>query len=717
LGAVVTLADLDRAVATGADGRYVLSRVPAGPQHLTLRAIGYVPRMLHALVPQHGELRIDVSLRPLPFRLPAIEVRSPATLRGLEDDRGAGFPDRGISISAVRNHPLLSEPDVLQALGGGEIVLRPESPSGLHIRGGSSDQTAYLLDGIPVFSPYHTAGVFSAWNPDALARVDVASAAPPPAYPEALSGAVAAITRESGEALRVQGGVSTTQARLTLDGPLGRSGASYLASGRLGFPGVVAPKDEASYLRGRTGDWLAKVRARLGGGSVGLLAYASENDVDAAAALDTTSGDPRRNLFEWDSRSLALEWSRAYSVVSVRLLAWSAIGEAGSVWVAESSVTELASSRRDRGLMTRVERRRDADTLGLGLRLELSSTSYRARPDTLAGPPLDLVARTPVTALFAHYGRALARYAHLNAGITLSVAGGEVYPSPRLQLRWTPSQRLGLSASFARLRQFSQSLRNPESVVGSVFPADLFVVVGTPGVPAARSAQGVIALDYRPAAGARLGIQAYRRSFDEVVLVAPGESGPFATSGFAVGSGAARGIAVDAALAAARYGALASYALQLVRMESSAISYVPDHGATHLIEAGVIVFPTATTSVRVGATGALGRRATPLAGDFEWEACNLRDRGCEFVGSPRTALDQLGAASPDDYLRLDLGFRKHWHLPIGGGGTLLALHGTVTNVLGRGNVLTYVRDASTGALSPIAMRPFAPLVLGLDWRF
>ncbi len=68
------------------------------------------------------------------------------------------FRTGSLSLAAVRDHPLLAEPDVLQAPGGGEVALRPEAPSGIHVRGGASDQVAYLLDGIPVFSPYHAAG-------------------------------------------------------------------------------------------------------------------------------------------------------------------------------------------------------------------------------------------------------------------------------------------------------------------------------------------------------------------------------------------------------------------------------------------------------------------------------------------------------------------------------------------------------------------------------
>jgi hypothetical protein len=169
--AVVALPDLNRLAVTGADGRYALSQVPPGPQHITVRYLGYAPRTLHALVPRVGKLEINVSLHPDPLRLPGIEVRPQVIVRGLEPMSGLASPDRAASLTAVRNHPLLAEPDVFQALSGGEVGLRPESPTGVHIRGGAADQTGYLLDGIPVLSPYHAAALFSAWNPDALAQV------------------------------------------------------------------------------------------------------------------------------------------------------------------------------------------------------------------------------------------------------------------------------------------------------------------------------------------------------------------------------------------------------------------------------------------------------------------------------------------------------------------------------------------------------------------
>ena len=112
----------------------------------------------------------------------------------------------------------------------------------------------------------------------------------------------------------------------------------------------------------------------------------------------------------------------------------------------------------------------------------------------------------------------------------------------------------------------------------------------------------------------------------------------------------------------------------------------------------------------------MGRQTSVSSGPFECEACNLFDLGCEFVGVPHLAGTPGGRRLPP-YLRVDLGARKHWHISVGGRDTSIALFGTITNVLGRSNVLTEILDPISGERDQIDMRPRSPLVLGLDWRF
>ncbi|MGH7712710.1 MAG: carboxypeptidase regulatory-like domain-containing protein, partial [Gemmatimonadaceae bacterium] len=286
VGATVTLVDMHRSTRTSDAGAYVFHGVPAGPQHIAVRFIGHAQRTLHALVPHNGLLEINVSLVAVPTRLTTLEVRPAAFVPGAEETDSRDAPDRAVSLTAVRNYPQLIEPDVFLALGGGWVHARAESPSGLHIRGGATDQTAYLLDGVPVFSPYHTAGVFSGWNPDAIARLELSGSAPRVTAPHALSGTVSAVSRTPADRVQSLGTASTSHARATIDGPLGSRGAGFLVSGRGGYPTIVARKDDASYQRGMTGDWLGKIEVPVRHGRLRLLGYLNENELHTAAIAE-----------------------------------------------------------------------------------------------------------------------------------------------------------------------------------------------------------------------------------------------------------------------------------------------------------------------------------------------------------------------------------------------------------------------------------------------
>jgi hypothetical protein len=273
-----------------------------------------------------------------------------------------------------------------------------------------------------------------------------------------------------------------------------------------------------------------------------------------------------------------------------------------------------------------------------------------------------------------------------------------------------------MTASYARTHQFAQSLRNPESVAGPVFPADLFVGAGSERIPVARADQGVLAGEWLPTPGLRVGAQAYLRGMDGLVVAAPADDGPFAAGPFATASGTSRGASFEAAFHGSRYALALDYGWQRTRLETAAGEFAPSYATTHRMDAGVRFFPSPTSSVRLALAGAAGRRASGVNGALEWEACNLLDRGCEFSGSPGVSGDRGGLALPA-YLRIDAGASKHWHVSLPGRDATIGVSFTVSNVLGRRNLLTYAADPGTGERTAIEMLPRAPLILAIDWRF
>jgi hypothetical protein len=413
-----------------------------------------------------------------------------------------------------------------------------------------------------------------------------------------------------------------------------------------------------------------------------------------------------------------LAWSRTLtSRALVQVRAWNARGEAEARWgTAPAPRLALEADREDQGLLVSVEHASGRRHSGLGVRFQRSRTSYRVSPRDGTGAGRSLHSRMPLATLLARHGEPVTERVTAEGAAALTGAAGGLHLGWSGELRWDAARQVSLSAGYARSQQFAQSLRNPESVSGGIFPADLFLGAGAPGIPVARSDRMVAGAQWRPTAGIRLGAQAYLTALDGLLLVAPRTGAPFATDELITGRANVRGAAIEAAIAGRWCGLTASYGLQRVRALYADSSFAPGHAAGQLAELGVIVFPVPTASLRLGFTGALGRRGTALLGAFEWESCNLLDQGCEFAGSP-VHEGPPGAQRLPDYFRLDLGVRKHWHLRLGGRDVEAGVFGTVSNLFGRHNVLAVATDPSTGKRTPIAMRPLAPLVVGMDWRF
>jgi hypothetical protein len=662
---------------------------------------------LRVHVPHDGTIDLNVALRASPVHLRALVVRGrPGDTAAVE------APITLQSRDALWTRPSLAEPDPLAGLASGQITIAPESPSGIHIRGGASDQTGFEIDGIPVFNPVHTAGMLGALNPDALEMIAVTAGT----RAHRLSGVVSATTRPPDDHLTFHGGVSSTQLRATINASAGVAGSGLLVSVRAGFPSTVMRDPESSYLRGESGDWLARLSLPVLGGRVRLLGYGNENTVSTASHVvaDSAVANPARNGFEWHSASIGAEWRRMLSGGSMQVLAWSASTSVAGRWAHSSGPVRLTGDRRDAGIEARVARATTGRRTEASVGVMTSRTSYAVEDSGRQGADRS---NTPMLTLRAQHKVTFGGRFDLQVGSAMAATDGRVFMAPELNARWTIADRLQLTGSAARAHQFAQSLRNSESLAGGIFPVDLYLGSGHPSVPVARSDQAVIGIDYRPAATVRLTTSAWTRRFGGLLLVAPRSGAPFAINGFDVGKGSASGIALEGAISSARARYSASYGMQWILLEHGAEAYEPGYGPRQTLQGGVTLIPDDGFSLTLGATGIWGRRTTMATGALEWESCSLLDKGCEFAGSPDHTGSDLGAMSLPAYVRLDLGVRKEWIARMASRDGTVAVFGTITNLLARRNVLTFVKDPADGLLTGIEMRSRVPLVVGIDWRF
>lgn len=132
---------------------------------------------------------------------------------------------------------LFGERDIirsLQLLPG--VKSESDASSGFQVRGGTAAQNQILFDWAPVYNVGHLAGLFSAFNDDALAAATLYKGLLPAQYGHA-SSAVLDITGRTGDKTDWHGGASIglLSAKGTLEGPIVKDKAAFLVTARRSY--------------------------------------------------------------------------------------------------------------------------------------------------------------------------------------------------------------------------------------------------------------------------------------------------------------------------------------------------------------------------------------------------------------------------------------------------------------------------------------------------
>ena len=133
------------------------------------------------------------------------------------------------------------ETDVLKA-----ITLLPgikqgvDGSSGFYVRGGGPDQNLILLDGVPLYNPYHLWGFLSTFNADAINNIEITKGAFPARYGGRLS-SVLDITMKDGNNLKWDKDVSIglLSAKFMAGGPIKKDVSSIMISARRTYADLI----------------------------------------------------------------------------------------------------------------------------------------------------------------------------------------------------------------------------------------------------------------------------------------------------------------------------------------------------------------------------------------------------------------------------------------------------------------------------------------------
>ena len=299
----------------GEDGRYSLGGLGPGVVTMRVRHPGYDPIAVEVTLASGAAVRVDLELTGRPLRLDPVEVRADR-LRGgsdADDESGRFLPIPELEIQALDLTPGVGDPALaaaVRALPGNDPASATDV---LYLRGSTADMKLVLLDGAPVYTPFHVAGLMPGFEPALLGAAALHRGGAPARYDGGLTHILDLRTRfPRRDRLRASAALDLLTASGAVEGPLGARGG-FLASAR-GLHDVGSGPLGGDRPYGFADALLAAEYEPADGHRVGVTAFGNSEAVllDYETAPDDAT---------WSNRALSLSYDGTAGGTRVRALA------------------------------------------------------------------------------------------------------------------------------------------------------------------------------------------------------------------------------------------------------------------------------------------------------------------------------------------------------------------------------------------------------------
>ncbi len=736
-------------------GAFVVPGVSAaGPLRVEVTAYGYsVWAHTYEAAPS-GPVR--VLLAPAPFGLEGLE----AIAGGRAGDPLSVSRDAFVIDSVLlRSLPTILETDVLRA-----TALSPSASASSDyvsvpfVRGGTSDGTPVLLDGVRLFNAFHLGGFISAVNAEVVERASlIAGAGGDGLAIGSLSGAIDIATRDgSRDRMRTSGALGAASARLSVEGPVGGS-VSYLVDGRRTWIDALARGlDRIGVINGSIPyffqDLHAKVTADLGGvRRLSVSGYVNSESVDDP---DVREEVYRQMVVKWGNAAFSAHYRTRFGENGILDASLGHSRFAGDLINVEDYPVALDDSGKE------YDPPPDTGLFGHG-------SMGESRADlkvTLHAPAATIIAGAQATRFEAGHDYRFSEECYVSScdwnfleltdffhPLELREARWRLgaYSSVEVPLRhgfsargglrldrfvglateFSPFAELGYASSWwnarisaARSHQVLASVRNEESLFASFIAYDLLAPVSEPPVPRNTEFSG----GWEGSRGRlRVRLDAYARELDNLRLPAFGSNPTRASvlgnpAQWELGGGTARGVEASWSWLPERgFSSLGTYRWASVSRTVSSRSYVPRFHRDHELEL-VASYRHGASSWSARFSLRSGQPVTPLlvlgkvATEPPW---NFFDLPGPPRGHTRLLAGEYNSGRLRRYARLDVGWRRESEVSWFGGGSV-TLYASVANLLNRTNEVGWTVRRDLWGFARVSRRqlPVIPS-LGAEFRF
>ena len=474
--AQITIGGTVRGTIADDNGRFTITGLPAGTTTLRTRALGYRIASRDVLLRAGERAEIIITMEPLPQTLSPVQTIGTTEERErFERGTGAGVLSLGGNI--VSKVPSIGEADVLrtiQLLPG--VTSRSDFTAGYNVRGGESDQNLVLLDGIPIYNPFHFGGLFGTFLEPTVGEVSLHVGGFPAEYGGRLSSVLDVRSAEEDRpGIHGTAGVSLLASSLALSGALPERGTTWSIAGRRTYADMLARVFSDQVLPYHFQDAQAHFTQRLpNDASLSVTAYVGLDDLSGnfSALGDSTTANGGEFSFDWGNRVAGAtltvplgpppsDGDETRRAVLTQRLSYSRFATTLDLGDGSLSFANRVSEARIAGSLSLT---RGEHTPTIGYEGSLHRVAYGITSAETDVVVFDLSQRPTALSLFAEDMWRPSDAFRLRLGARAERIGGRGWfgISPRVSATWFMTPDMSLSLSGGQYAQWMHGLRNED---------------------------------------------------------------------------------------------------------------------------------------------------------------------------------------------------------------------------------------------------------------
>lgn len=508
-GAVVEIVSAisSQIATTDSSGSYILKNVPIGRRQLRATHIDHAPLEVEIIVSSNTQMALDFALELRPVRLPAVTAHA-LSWKANTDTMTVNAAALGqASVKALEATPGVAELGLASATREVPGQEAPDPSDVLYVRGGTTDLKLVLLNGAPVYAPFHLGGLMNPLDGDLMRAARLYIGGAPARYDGGLSYVMDLETRAGrGQQSHATVGVDMLSSRTVLEGPM-TSGSTYLIGVRsvhgLGARRFVADPFPYGYA-----DGIARFDLNLGDSRITAAGFWNQESV----MMDSMSSGGSSEHAQWGNTSGSLNFRGGILGADAEI---TVAGGRFETQLPIGGVRPIVTN----GLANRVRMSANfTHTYGpvnaqFGASYDKQHYEYHAWPQTSSRDSLLLRS----SALGDIYGFYLDGQYHpvkrltMRTGVRADVFSTRGKPlfAPRLSATYLLTDKASVTVAGGRYRQYVRA-QTGSGFVGT----PVTDTISRPTLEIANASHLVVSLDNDLTQGVRLTLEGYYKAFD-----------------------------------------------------------------------------------------------------------------------------------------------------------------------------------------------------------